>query len=418
VSEATTLAATLPPGAVVVPTSTLVVEGAKKAELKKLKSEFGAEVLREGSQGKVLLRVPEAGAAGIQAAAAAARTAFERGGVASAQPNFVRILARIRRAAPGNRPLWNHANDGNPGVPGADVAAQAAWTITRGTAAVRIAVLDEGVDVGHPALQAAVVAQRDFVDGNPTAMPDGDDAHGTSCAGIVLSRDAKHPGLAPECSLVAARIAKGDGNDDWVFDDFATADAIDWCWDAAKSDVLSCSWGGGPAVDVISRAFERARTRGRGGKGCVLAIATGNEDSKVGYPATLPNVLAVGASNQWDERKSKATKDGETWWGSNHGTGLTLLAPGVKIAAADIRGSRGYNRNGDFVLNFNGTSSATPHVAAAAALILSVVPQRSEAQVRAAILAGVDRLVPGTKWDKYVGWGRLNAFSALRAARR
>ena len=50
-----------------------------------------------------------------------------------------------------------------------------------------------------------------------------------------------------------------DGAGNWVFDDFNTADAIDWCWDEAATDVLSNSWGGGPPVDVISTAFARAR---------------------------------------------------------------------------------------------------------------------------------------------------------------
>ena len=401
----------------VVPTATLIVEGASKAELKKLKDDFGLDVVDEGSEGKVLLRAPEGGAEGVQQAAAAAKKAYERGNVSAAHPNFVRVMQHIKPSAAGGQPLWNHINDGNPGVPGADVAAPAAWTLTKGRAEIRVAVLDEGVDGGHPALKPAVVADKDFVDGNATSQPDGDDAHGTACAGIIVSRDSSTPGLAPQCSLVAIRIAKGDGFDGWVFDDFKTADAIDWAWKEGKADVLSNSWGGGPPVDVMTRAFERARTKGRGGKGCVIAIATGNSNGPVGYPATLPNVLAVGASSPWDERKSPTSKDGENWWGSCFGPELSLVAPGVKIATTDIRGTAGY-ASGSFVKNFNGTSSATPHVAAAAALILSLVPGLTEKRVREVITASADRLTASGKWDKFVGWGRLNIFAALRLARR
>jgi subtilisin family serine protease len=403
--------------AAVVPTATLIVEGATKAELKKLKDDFGLEEIDEGLEGKVLLRAPEGEAKGVKQAAAAAKKAYERGNVAAAHPNFVRVVRQIKPSAAGGQPLWNHDNDGNPGVTGADVAATAAWTLTKGKKEVRVAVLDEGVDTGHPALKAAIVAEMDFVDGNVTAAPDGDDAHGTACAGIIVSRDTGTPGLAPTCSLVAIRIAKGGGGDTWVFDDFKTADAIDWAWKEGKADVLSISWGGGPPVDATSRAFERARTKGRGGKGCVLAIAAGNSNGSIQYPATLPNVLAVGASNPWDKRKSPKSKDGETWWGSCFGPELSLLAPGVKIATTDIKGAAGYGP-GDFVTNFNGTSSATPHVAATAALILSMVPSLTEKRVREAITASADRLTANGQWDKFVGWGRLNIFSALRLARR
>ncbi len=404
-------------GPVMIPTETVVIDRATKAGLKWLRDRFGLELVREGRYGKALLRSPEGGDAGIRLAFEAAKAFYERGHIGAAHPNFVRVMRQIGPSAPGGEPLWNHHNDGEPGVPGADVAALAAWTITRGASKVRVAVLDEGVDTRHPALQPAVVAEADFVDSNPHARPDGDDAHGTACAGIIVSRDNQYPGLATNCSLVAVRIAKGDGADGWVFDDFQTADAIDWAWEEGKADVLSNSWGGGPSVDVITRAFERARTRGRDGKGAVVVIAAGNSNGPVSYPGTLPNVITVGASNPWDERKSPQSRDGETRWGSCFGPSLDLLAPGVRIATTDIQGPAGYS-NGNFTLTFNGTSSATPHVAAAAALILSVVPGSNERRVREVINATADRLTPSGTWNRYVGWGRLNLIAALRLARR
>ena len=401
-------------GLAIVPTPTVVLEGTGKTNLRKLMKEFGLVQIDEGTEGKVLLQAPEAGKKGVEIAAEAARKAYKQGYARIAHPNFLRIFQKVKRSAAGGERLWNHNNDGNPGVAGADVAALAAWTITRGEKSIRVAVLDEGVDTKHPALKEALVANRDFVDNNPTSDPDGDDAHGTACAGIIVSRSNETPGLAPGCSLVGVRIAKGDGNDGWVFDDFKTADAIDWTWKEAKADVLSNSWGGGPPADVITAAFKH-RTKGRGGKGAMIAVATGNENGPVGYPATLPDVLAVGASNQWDKRKTPTSQDGENWWGSNFGAEISLLAPGVRIATSDIRGGAGYT-DGSYVDDFNGTSSATPHVAAAAALILSVKPQLKESEVRNFITAGADRLTVSGKWDKFVGWGRLNLYSSLRLA--
>ena len=398
-------------------TETLVLDRASSALLRHLRSQHGLELLREGSHGKCLLKAPEGGAAGVTQVAAAARDAYERTqGRSAAHPNFVRLLRQPRPLASGQARGWHLRNDGSAGLLGADGAAQAAWTLTRGSASVRVAVLDEGVDTGHPALKPAVVAERDFVDGHPHARPDGDDAHGTACAGVAVSRSRTHPGVAPGCSLVAARIAKGDGHGNWVFDDFDTADAIDWCWDDAQADVLSNSWGGGPPVDAISNAFARARRLGRGGRGAVVVCATGNENTAIGYPATLGEVLSVGASTPWDTRKSPGTPDGEPW-GSNFGPAIDLVAPGVWIACADIRGAAGYGP-GAYTESFNGTSSATPQVAAAAALVLSLVPQLREAAVRQILQASCDRIAGQVGWTRQLGHGRLNVFAALRLALR
>lgn len=208
---------------------------------------------------------------------------------------------------------------------------------------------------------------------------------------------------------MAARIAKGDGGQGWIFDDFNTADAIDWCWDDAQSHVLSNSWGGGPPVDVITSAFTRARTQGRGGRGAMVVIAAGNSQMQVSYPGNLSDVLTVGASNQWDKRKTRTSQDGEDWWGSNFGKGLDLMAPGVQILTTDISGARGYD-SGLTTPRFNGTSSATPFVAAAAALLISVRPTLSETEVRKILTSTAEPIETATSgWNQYRGYGRLNA---------
>jgi subtilisin family serine protease len=419
VSEATAMIQPVEPGqTAIIPTDTVAVLGAKKTELAWARKEYGATVAQEGSDSKVLLALPAGTDDPARVGAELSRRLVERGSVEGAHPNFLRLVQQPGPSATEAASQWGLDNTASPGVVGADVAAVAAWTITTGDPDISVAVLDEGVDTKHPYLKDAVRAERDFVDDNPTALPDGDDAHGTSCAGIICSRSPRARGLAPDVGLVAARIAKGDGGHGWIFDDFNTADAIDWCWREGKADVLSNSWGGGPPVDVISGAFRRARTRGRGGRGSVVVIAAGNDQRAVSYPGSLPDVLTVGASNQWDQRKTDRSKDGEDWWGSNFGAGLDLMAPGVSIRTTDISGRRGYSR-GLVTRTFNGTSSATPFVAAAAALVLSVRPDLSEADVRDVLLSTTDHIGPSKPgWNKFVGHGRVNAFAAVRAARR
>ncbi len=94
------------------------------------------------------------------------------------------------------------------------------------------------------------------------------------------------------------------------------------------------------------------------------------------------------------------------------------MAPGVRILTTDISGARGYSRRAT-TPTFNGTSSATPFVAAVCALVLSVRPDLEESVVRKVVCATADHIGPGkAEWTKFVGHGRVNAFEALRAARR
>jgi thermitase len=435
VSESQTMIVTQKnPELTMLATETLIVEGVTQAKLKEIQKKHGLVVVREGLFGKVLLKPKDkAGTDAVRGVFEDARAIYRRGDVTAAHPNFVRLVDHtIRETKPVSTgasaapPIWwNHQNDGTVGVRAADAAVRAAWTIERGDPSIRVAVLDEGVDVDHVDLKKAVVAQKDFVDDHPTAAPDGDDAHGTACAGIVVGRGEAYPGITA-CSLVAVRIAKGvvgnDGKRRWLFDDYKTADAIDWAWKDGQAAVLSNSWGGGTPVDAVSNAFARARTKGRGGLGAVVVIAAGNDNRPVEYPANLPEVLCVGASNEWDERKSKTSQDGEGWWGSNYGKELSIVAPGVHIATTDITGARGYNKKGDYFLAFNGTSSATPHVAAAAALVLSVAPKLTEKEVRDILTAEAAKLRPSGKLDpkrnqnSEMGWGRLDIHAALRRA--
>lgn len=419
-SESQTLVMPAQPGeATVVPTETVAIDGARSSDITFIRKAFGMEEIEQGSHGKVLMRVPDSVDDGIGHAARAALAMTKRAGAVVAHPNFLRLIQHTPApAAPPGAPQWALDNPGSPGLFGADVHAVAAWTVTRGDDAVRVAILDEGVDTAHPFLAPALVAEADFVDSNPTATPDGDDAHGTACAGIVVSRNADVSGLAPDASLVAARIAKSDALGYWIFDDFATADAIDWCWDTAAAAVLSNSWGGGPPAPVITRALERAMTDGRGGRGAVVIAAAGNNQrASVDYPASIPDVMAVGASNQWDKRKTRTSQDGETHWGSNYGARLRLMAPGVAITTTDISGARGYSGS-NTTDRFNGTSSSTPFVAAAAALMISVNPNLTGARVREILTGTADSLTPGGGWSRFTGWGRLNAYAAVREARR
>src|SRR5215470_14598637 len=83
------------PGApAVLPTPTLIVEGASNAEIAWVRNKFGVKVVDRGSNKKVLLQAQEAGEEGIKIAAQAAKAVYERGNVTAAHPNFVRVIAK------------------------------------------------------------------------------------------------------------------------------------------------------------------------------------------------------------------------------------------------------------------------------------------------------------------------------------
>ena len=385
-------------GAMTIMTPSIIVEGARTDDIKAARN-AGARIVHEGLDGKALLAVDTI------ADVVRVCDLLTKREVGSVTPNFLRRYGHTPRSTQPR--AWAHGK----------IRLSAAWKITKGVRGIRVAVLDEGVDTSHPALKAAVVAERDFIgDNGNSAMPDGNDAHGTACAGIILGRGTKATGVAPKCSLLAARIAMDDGSGDWVFDDYATADAIDWCW-RNGADVLSNSWGGGAPSDAISRAFGRARTQGRGGKGAVVCIAAGNDQIGIDFPGNLNGYITVGASNPKDERKTRTSSDGETWWGSNFGPTMWLLAPGVFIHTTDIAGANGYE-TGNYTETFNGTSSATPHVAGTAALMLSANPNLTASAVRT-LLSSTAKAIAGQRgWTKELGYGRLDVGAAVAAAKK
>lgn len=130
-------------------------------------------------------------------------------------------------------------------------------------------------------------------------------------------------------------------------------------------------------------------------------------------------MICVAASTPKDEPKTPSSDDGENWWGSSYGPEVLVAAPGVKNYTTDITGPAGYNPGGDYYPGFNGTSSATPLVAGACALVLSANPTLSGAQVTAIIAQSADKVGSVSYVDgrnDQMGHGRLNVLKAVQLA--
>jgi len=288
-----------------------------------------------------------------------------------------------------------------------------AWDLTRGDANVVVCILDEGCDLAHPDLRFSdhgINLGSMLPDGSPTGN------HGTACAGIasaVIDNAAGVAGVAGESRVLPAAF------DSWS--DVEVATGIRYAT-SKGARVISMSFGWN-AWDhaIIDPAIQEAFDAN-----IVMCVATHNHNSAITYPATNPLVMACGASDQIDNRKSPASPDGEPW-GSNFGSQMSVVAPGVRIPTTDRTGSDGYNGSGDYYMWFNGTSSATPHVAGLAALLLSRNPTLSNVQVRSVIEKTADKVgavpyvntpgYPNGTWNSEMGYGRINAARAVAAIR-
>jgi thermitase len=399
----------------VVPSDRILVGLKSKDDLKRLQADYPLELVRD-RENEFLFRVPpESDPLELS------KRISEQPYVVYSEPDFITVGAHLPRRA---------SNDGAPVPTNLSVArqyameitsAKQAWTLQTGSQEIRLAILDEGVDIGHPDLAPVIAGAYDGTTGTVNQGPNAWDGHGTSCAGLAAalpSSSAAVIGAGSGCSILAVRIAYSQARGGpWVTTNEIIARSIDWSWQNDAS-VLSNSWGGGAPSNAIALAFERARTQGRGGLGCVIAIAAGNVSTAVQFPATLSNVLAVSASNEFDEFKTRTSRDGETWWGSCFGPQISVAAPGVHNLTTDIRGAGGYSST-DYYDAFNGTSSATPIVAGACALVLSARPNLREKQVRDLIVASADK-VGATPYvggrNDFFGFGRLNVLRAIQAA--
>lgn len=345
-----------------------------------------------------------------------------------AEPSFKRILKRQCSNDQLFNKQWGLHNTGqHGGVSGADIKVCQAWEITRGRDVVSVAIIDEGVDLNHPDLVDNLLPGFDATGGGNYGAHQGDDAHGTACAGIVAASGNNGigvAGVAPNSRIIPVRIAIGDGNGGWITEDIWIANGINWSWQNG-ADILSNSWGGGTPSAQITNAIDNAVFNGRGGLGCPVLFASGNNNGAVHFPATNPNVITVGAMSMCNERKNTSSCDGENNWGSNFGNELDVVAPGVRIQTTDISGYAGYD-NGDYTDSFNGTSSACPHAAGVMALILSVNRCLSGQDAKNILELSCDKVGnfcynptsdrPNGNWNDQMGYGRINAFKAVQYA--
>ena len=304
--------------------------------------------------------------------------------VADAVPNF------IRRAQedPNDASYWTRQ------APLDAVRLSQAWSITHGSRAIRIAIVDTGVDLDHPDLAPRIVTGKDFVNGD--GSPDDDAGHGTMVAGIAAATPNNGFGIAGaawDASIIPVKVldATGEGTDAEV------ASGISWAADQGAA-VINLSLGGPGDSPVLQQAVQYALAK----DALVVAAAGNSASSEPSYPAAYPGVLAVASTDDAGESSSF----------SNHAPWVDLAAPGEEIFST-VPGDRGTDR----YATGSGTSFASPLVTGIAALVRAVNPGWSQTQVASRLEASARDLGPRGIDDSY-GHGLVDAAAALGAARQ
>ncbi|MFH1087835.1 MAG: S8 family peptidase [Chloroflexota bacterium] len=252
---------------------------------------------------------------------------------------------------------------------------------------VKVAVLDTGIDLDHPDL--VVAGNVTFVAGTTTG--DDDNGHGTAVAGIVGARDNDIGviGVAPEAALYAVKVLNSTASG-------STTDILSGIEWAANNgmQVINLSFGTPmnlpqALIDALDAAYNA---------GIVIVAGAGNGGNTDGTgnniwtPARYAPVIAVGATNDQNLRSSV----------SSTGYELELMAPGVNIYTTGMGGGYTY---------LTTTSSAAPHVAGTAALLIASGLTNNVAVRNRMKDSAFD--LGDTGWDSKYGCGLVNASQAI-----
>ena len=299
--------------------------------------------------------------------------------------------------------LWGLHNTGqNSGSDDADIDAPEGWDAfaTSGspwpTDDYAVGVIDTGINAAHEDFAGKSIDPcYSALTGTGTLSSGCADtdvlrSHGTHVSGTIAASANNGKGIsgaAPNARLYMCKALGADGTG-YVADVVACMNEIVAKRDTHKIRVLSMSLATPTATKTLEAAVDNAWTNG-----VLVVAAAGNDgDTTVNYPAGYANAVSVAASDRNDARASF----------SNANPDVELSAPGVAVLSTVMSG--GYEA-------WSGTSMATPHAAAAAALLSRKSGKTGQA-LRDALDAGVDDLGPAGR-DPAFGFGRVNLCLAL-----
>ena len=328
---------------------------------------------------------------------------------------------------------WHLRNDGPDAhgplqglLKGADARVVTAWAKCQslGSPQVVIGVIDDGFDLRHPDLATRVLHPWPMTADGITAdiaPPSTAHSHGTRCAGIAIGAAGDVIGCAPACSWMPVRQSG--------FNDVLICDWFDHMLEKGAW-VINCSWGAKAAKYELSALVRDKITecaeKGRGGKGCVIVFAAGNNNRNVNAPdqgfidgfVIHEKVIAVAASTSIDSRASSSSFGKEIWVCAPSGdSGGPVGSPIVSdITTTDL--------NRRYFEHFIGTSGACALVSGICGLILSANPDLTAEEVKQILRTTarpIDRAhgeYDGRHHSIRYGFGCVDAEAAIEEALR
>jgi subtilisin family serine protease len=285
----------------------------------------------------------------------------------------------------------------------AQIGAQKVWQSGDTGQGVNVAVLDTGVDAGHPDLAGQVATTASFVPYEQSVTDY--NGHGTHVASTIVgtgaASDGKEKGVAPGARLDVGKVldTEGSGQDSWIIA------GMEWAAQQEHAKIISMSLGGGATdgTDPMSEAVNRLSAD----TGALFVIAAGNSGPQtIGAPGAADSALTVGAVDSADQLADFSSQGPRSGDG---GLKPEITAPGVDILAARSQ----FVRGSGYYTTMSGTSMATPHVAGAAALLAAAHPDWTGPQLKQVLVSSVK---PTPSYTPYqAGAGRLDVFAAVHA---
>jgi minor extracellular protease Epr len=281
------------------------------------------------------------------------------------------------------------------------IGADKVWTLGYDGTGITVAVLDTGVDSNHQELSDSIAGGKSFV--SYTTSYYDDHGHGTHVSGIITANGvvANAKGVAPGAKVWMAKVCDASGS--CYTSDIAAA--IDYVVNGPDgtpntgdepAKIISISLGGGGTRAAnCDSDYLASKVNWAVSNGVTVVAAAGNTGGIVSSPACASGAIAVGAVDKSDVRP---------YW-SGSGNALDIVAPGVSIYSSLPSNS---------YASWSGTSMATPHVSATVALMKQENPSLTDSDIKN-ILYSTAKDLGSAGWDKYYGWGRIDAYNACLA---